>query len=58
MSRASTLLLVNGIVLGAMATAQFVLDFVGYFTGLGPMGAALLEIRAHFQPASRVTATA
>jgi hypothetical protein len=41
MSRASTLLLVNGIVLGTIASAQFVMDFAGYFTGLGPMGAAL-----------------
>ena len=41
MSRRSTLLLVNGLVLGTLASAQFVMDFVGYFTGLGPMGAAL-----------------
>ena len=41
MSRSSTLLLVNGIVLSAIASAQFVMDFAGYFTGVGPMGAAL-----------------
>ena len=41
MFRASTLLLVNGIVLGAVACLQFVLDFIGYFTGIGPMGGAL-----------------
>ena len=41
MSRASTVLLVNGIVLGAVACLQFVLDFTGYFTGIGPMGDAL-----------------
>ena len=41
MSRPATLLLVNGIVLGTIASAQFVMDFVGYFTGLGPTGAAL-----------------
>ena len=37
----STLLLVNGIVLGAVAVLQFVLDFLGYWTGLGPTGPAL-----------------
>jgi hypothetical protein len=41
MSRASTLLLVNGGVLGGVAALQFVLDFTGYFTGIGPMGRAL-----------------
>ena len=41
MTHASALLLVNGIVLGAIAATQFVLDFAGYFTGFGPMGAAL-----------------
>jgi hypothetical protein len=41
MPHASTLLLVNGIVLGTIASTQFVMDFVGYFTGFGPMGAAL-----------------
>ena len=41
MSRASTLLLVNGVVLGTIAAMQFVMDFVGYFTSVGPMGAAL-----------------
>lgn len=41
MERASTLLLVNGLVLGTIAAAQFVMDFVGYFWGIGPMGASL-----------------
>jgi len=37
----ATLLLVNGIVLGAVALLQFVLDFAGYWGGLGPTGPAL-----------------
>lgn len=41
MSRAPTLLLVNGLVLGVIAGAQFVMDFVGYYSGIGPMGASL-----------------
>jgi hypothetical protein len=36
-----TLLLINGIVLGVIATAQFVLDFVAYWTGFGPTGPTL-----------------
>ena len=41
MTRFTTLLLVNGLVLGAVASAQFAMDFAGYFSGFGPMGAAL-----------------
>lgn len=37
----STLLLINGIVLGAIAFIQFAFDFLGYWTGLGPAGLAL-----------------
>ncbi len=37
----STLLLINGVVLGAVALFQFVLDFAAYFAGLGPTGPAL-----------------
>jgi hypothetical protein len=33
--------LVNGIVLGAIASAQFMLDFAGYWYGFGPTGPAL-----------------
>jgi hypothetical protein len=36
-----TVLLVNGIVLGVVATVQFVLDFVGYWAGVGPTADAL-----------------
>jgi len=41
MRQNSTLLLLNGIVLGAVALVQFVLDFAGYWGGLGPTGPAL-----------------
>lgn len=34
-------MLVNGIVLGTIASLQFVMDFGGYYFGVGPMGASL-----------------
>lgn len=37
----STLLLINGIVLGAVAVLQFGFDFAGYWLGVGPTGPAL-----------------
>jgi len=37
----SRLLIVNGLVLGAVALLQVNLDVLGYFTGLGPAGPAL-----------------
>lgn len=41
MKQRPTLLLINGLVLGAVASAQFVLDFAGYWYGVGPTGSAL-----------------
>ncbi len=41
MKQRSRLLLLNGIVLGAIASAQFMLDFAGYWYGFGPTGPAL-----------------
>ena len=35
------LLLINGLVLGAVASAQFVMDFAGYWYGVGPTGPTL-----------------
>ncbi len=35
------LLLINGLVLGAIASLQFVLDFAAYWFGVGPTGPAL-----------------
>lgn len=40
----STLLLVNGIVLGAIALIQFAFDFVGYWTGSGPLARLCMAI--------------
>jgi hypothetical protein len=35
------LLLINGLVLGAVASVQFTLDFAGYWFGVGPAGPML-----------------
>ena len=40
-SQRPTLLLVNGLILGAVALLQFVLDFVAYWFALGPTAPAL-----------------
>ena len=41
MRQHSKLLLINGVVLGAVASLQFVMDFAGYWFGLGHTGPAL-----------------